>query len=622
MRSIASGLLSLVVLVCLDSGSWAADCASNPEAIGTSRVLTVDPGMQRRIGTVQFEATLPLRDHEVVLSFDDGPSPESTNKILDELAAQCVKATFFILGGMASQSPAILRHVRNEGHSIGTHTQTHPHLARLTFDEARNEIDQGIDSVRSALKDRDTLAPFFRAPYLETTSRIDSYLESRGLMLWGIDVDSDDWMFLTPEAIIARVTARLEKKGRGVVLMHDIQGRTAVALPGLLKELKARGYRIVHVVPPTETFIARVARQSIARIRYVHYRAIVAVTELSRVARAKGIELTRAGYSLFSRPSGKSAASAAPELPEAAKPPAASESTAARDSTTASGSLALDHPTVLASTSIPTPEPTAGAPANRTVTPEESSVPAPEKPSIATPKNAPAPKNPAATCEPNAIGTSRTLAIDWTQFKQIGSVQFPNDLPLKDHELVLTFDDGPMPPYTDKVLDVLAAHCVKATFFVVGSQATDSPDLLRRAKTEGHTIGTMTENHYELAGLTADEAQKEIADGIASSKEALGSASALAPFFRDPYLKTTSAAEAYLMSQRIIFWSSDFDADDWENISPDEVVTRALASIEDKRRGILELHDIQERTVLALPKLLAELKRRGYRIVHVTAKEM
>lgn len=671
MRMIASSLLCVAVLACPGSGSWAADCPGNPDAIGTSRVLTVDPVELPRIGTVQFETTLPLKDREVVLSFDDGPSPGSTDAILNELASQCVKAVFFSMGRMANRSPEILRRVRDAGHTIGTHTQTHPHLAQLSFEDAKKEIDQGIASVHAALKDRDTAAPFIRAPYLETTTLIDGYLISRGLMLWGIDVDSDDWMLLTPEAVITRAIHRLEKKGRGVILMHDIQERTATALPELLKELKSRGFRIVQVVPQQDTYIARMVRMGIARVRYLHYLAIDAFTRLSRTVKAKGLEIIKARFLAISMPGGAdvevtSALGASRLLPDAA---AASEASPALQAPPALQPAAESKPPAK---SQPAPEPVAdaesplnpeplAAPAAVNVAAPEPATPitvsatratatttqatavAPAPPAAAstvsaqaataekaaTPEKAAvaekqaAAKGTAPACGSDAIGTSRTLAIDWKDYKRIGSIQFPRELlPLEDHELVLTFDDGPMSPYTDKVLDALAAHCAKATFFVVGTLATDSPDLLQRARKEGHTIGTMTENHYELKNLPAEEVQKEIADGIASSKEALGNIGAPAPFFRDPFLQTTGAVENYLKSQRLIFWSADFDAADWKNISPDEVVKRALASIEGGRKGILELHDIQERTALALPKLLTELKRRGYRIVHVVPKEM
>src|SRR5690242_13664180 len=96
---------------------------------------------------------------------------------------------------------------------------------------------------------------------------------------------------------------------------------------------------------------------------------------------------------------------------------------------------------------------------------------------------------------PNAIGTARTIVLDPAAHGRIGSMQYRETLPLEDKEVVLTFDDGPLPPYSNRILETLAAECAKATFFMVGRQARAFPDLVRRAHGAGHTIATHTENH-------------------------------------------------------------------------------------------------------------------------------
>src|SRR5260370_1087920 len=149
----------LTVGVAAGSAS-AADCPGNPGALGTSRTLVVDPREHPRIGTMQYAETLPLEDHEVVLTFDDGPLPRNSNQILDILASQCVKATFFIIGRMAQAAPEGIRKLGDAGHSIGTHTQNHPlRITRMSIERARQEIDDGIASVKTALGDDTTLAP-------------------------------------------------------------------------------------------------------------------------------------------------------------------------------------------------------------------------------------------------------------------------------------------------------------------------------------------------------------------------------------------------------------------------------------------------------------------------------
>src|SRR6266576_2009669 len=126
----------------------AADCPGHPDALGTSRTLVVDPKAHPLIGTMQYRETLPLRDHEVVLTFDDGPLPHNSDRILEILASQCVKATFFTVGRMARSFPEGVRKVRDAGHSVGTHTQNHPTgFDKFPIERARQEIDDGIASV-------------------------------------------------------------------------------------------------------------------------------------------------------------------------------------------------------------------------------------------------------------------------------------------------------------------------------------------------------------------------------------------------------------------------------------------------------------------------------------------
>src|SRR6201996_1665391 len=125
----------------------AADCPGNPNALGTSRTLVVDPREHPRVGTMQYPETLPLADHEVVLTFDDGPSPRYTDRILAALANECVKATFFMVGEMAKMFPEEARKVKAEGHTVGTHSFQHPFtFGRMNEGNADAEIDKGIQA--------------------------------------------------------------------------------------------------------------------------------------------------------------------------------------------------------------------------------------------------------------------------------------------------------------------------------------------------------------------------------------------------------------------------------------------------------------------------------------------
>ena len=248
--------LGLVGCITVQTAS-AADCPGHPDALGTSRTLVVDPREHPRIGTMQYAETLPLEDHEVVLTFDDGPLPRNSNQILDILASQCVKATFFTIGRMAQAYPEGVRKLRDAGHSIGTHTQNHPlSMDRMSVERAKQEIDDGIASVKTALGDDAALAPFFRSPGLLRADGVEDYLASQGLQIWSADFLADDWRHVSASRVYDLAIQRLEGKGRGILLLHDIQARTVAALPRILHELKARGYRIVHVVPATSELSA------------------------------------------------------------------------------------------------------------------------------------------------------------------------------------------------------------------------------------------------------------------------------------------------------------------------------------------------------------------------------
>ena len=142
------------------------------------------------------------------------------------------------------------------------HSQNHPfRFQNLSGDHLHREIDDGIESVQAALGDPNHLAPFFRVPGLNRTDEIDHELAVRSLVTFSADVVADDWYRrITPDQIIKRAMSRLEKRGKGsILLLHDIHPTTVAALPGLLKELKDRGYHIVHLVPPAPAELETVA---------------------------------------------------------------------------------------------------------------------------------------------------------------------------------------------------------------------------------------------------------------------------------------------------------------------------------------------------------------------------
>ena len=249
MRSTVAASVLLASLLGIATAG-AAECPA--DALGVSRTITVDPSEHRLVGSWQYGESLPLNDHEVVLTFDDGPLPPYTDRVLDLLAAECVKATFFMVGRMVQAYPAAVRRVYNEGHTIANHSQTHPFtFHKMSVDQASHEIEGGFSSLRSALGDPKAIAPFFRFPGLLRQTSVEQYLAAHNYMTWSVDLAADDWTHINNREVARRAISRLEARGKGILLLHDIQPATALAMPEILKELKARGFKIVHVVPAT-----------------------------------------------------------------------------------------------------------------------------------------------------------------------------------------------------------------------------------------------------------------------------------------------------------------------------------------------------------------------------------
>ena len=217
----------------------------NADALGVSRVVEIDTADGPGFGFEQFKAYDFLREHEVVLTFDDGPWPGNTSAVLKALADQCTKALFFPIGKHAMWHPEILKRVAAAGHTIGSHTWSHADLAKLTIDQAKEEFEKGASAVRGALGEPG--APFFRFPELRQTPEMVTYLGTRNIGIFSTDMDSFDFKIRKPEQVVVSVMTKLEKRGKGIVLLHDFQHPTSLALPEILAQLKACGYKIVQV---------------------------------------------------------------------------------------------------------------------------------------------------------------------------------------------------------------------------------------------------------------------------------------------------------------------------------------------------------------------------------------
>ena len=227
------------------TGTLTSSCSNRPDALSVSRVVEIDTTDGPGFGFENFKAHDFLREQEVVLTFDDGPWPSNTVAILKALADQCTKAMFFPVGKHVMWQPGLLKQVAAAEHTIGSHSWSHADLSKLPIDKAKDEFEKGASAVRAALGVPG--ASFFRFPGLRHPPEMVSYLGTRNIGIFSTDLDSFDFKIRKPEQVVASVMTKLKKQGKGIILMHDIQHVTVVALPELLVQLKAGGYKVVQV---------------------------------------------------------------------------------------------------------------------------------------------------------------------------------------------------------------------------------------------------------------------------------------------------------------------------------------------------------------------------------------
>ena len=242
------------------STAQAAECG--PDALGTSRVEKVGVAGGLKVGWKTYPDTLPLADHEVILTFDDGPDPKTTPLVLDALKAQCVRATFFAIGAKVDAAPQLARREVAEGHNVALHTYTHPQptLRFLPAATARADVLKGALAIERAAYGQifpkgepDDLgklklhAPFFRYTGFADTAALNAWFAQSQVAVFSVDLWASDWIPMTPEQELKLIFSRLERAGKGLLVLHDDKPWTAAMLPTFLTELKARGYRIVQI---------------------------------------------------------------------------------------------------------------------------------------------------------------------------------------------------------------------------------------------------------------------------------------------------------------------------------------------------------------------------------------
>ncbi|GEM_PF-990236 len=215
------------------------------QGIGTHRTVSLNTAGGKRYGNSHGGAQQFLKHKEVVLTFDDGPIPSITPKILHTLDKHCAKATFFMVGTMAKNHPSLARKVANKGHTVGIHSYSHKNLGRVGGKQAIADVNRSIKAIESSVG-RD-VAPFFRFPYLSENRTVNQHLNRLGYGVFAIDVDSLDYKFSNPNSMANRVMTELNRKGKGIILMHDIQKVTARGLDQLLTRMHKAGYKVVHI---------------------------------------------------------------------------------------------------------------------------------------------------------------------------------------------------------------------------------------------------------------------------------------------------------------------------------------------------------------------------------------
>ena len=224
---------------------------NNPDALGLSRVIEIDTTGGPAFGTEHFKQYDFLRDKEVALTFDDGPWPGNTPMVLKALQDNCTKATFFEIGEHATWRPDLAKQLAAAGMTIGSHTWSHKDLAKNPYakdiEQAKQEIEMGVSAVHIAVGG--PTAPFFRFPDLQQPRDAMAYLGTRNIAIFSTDIDTFDFKMRKPEDVVKSAMTKLAKNGKGILLMHDFQHATAEAMPELLRQLKAGGYKIVHMVP-------------------------------------------------------------------------------------------------------------------------------------------------------------------------------------------------------------------------------------------------------------------------------------------------------------------------------------------------------------------------------------
>ena len=248
MRALTRTVAAVLIVAGAACPATAETCSDSAGGIGVARIVEIDASTGPLYGDMSKYTREDsfLGPKEVVLTFDDGPIPHITKSILDTLDKFCTKATFFSVGRMAIAYPAMVKEVMARGHTLGSHTWSHPfNLKRSAIERSRDEIERGFAAV--AMAAGQPIAPFFRFPGLSDSDPMLAHLQTRGVAAFTVDVVSNDSYIGDPKRLTERTIKQVEARNGGIILFHDIKASTAKALPEFLTQLKERGFKVVHM---------------------------------------------------------------------------------------------------------------------------------------------------------------------------------------------------------------------------------------------------------------------------------------------------------------------------------------------------------------------------------------
>lgn len=238
-------------------GAPAPHCPTDPAMPAATPAAMLPTGGGPAYGTMQYPRGAPLDMKQIALTFDDGPDPKTTRRVLDILDRHCIKATFFMVGIYAQRHPEIVREVAARGHIIGTHSWSHPNnLRHLSPSAARRQIRRGFEALETALatapeESRARLAPFFRFPGLNDSKALIGWLGQRNIATISCEFGADDWKRIGPAQIHSRALRNAGYAGRGILILHDTKPHTADMLSSLITTMRKQGYSFVQLVPAT-----------------------------------------------------------------------------------------------------------------------------------------------------------------------------------------------------------------------------------------------------------------------------------------------------------------------------------------------------------------------------------